>query len=386
MAQLTVVALGPDEESCDSLKVALQDTGVTEKILRAKYPVSDDWLRDLAAFGIGAVLVVVPEGDGSAALETIARARDFLPGARLIAAGQLKDSRVIVEAMRAGASDFLEYPPKSAELASALFHKSAQRESRAKIYTFVNAKGGCGSTTIAVNTALTLTNFSDRVLLVDLAAPGNAALHLNLNPRFTIGDMYENLHRMDSVLLEQLITIHASGLHVVAGREEPDAPIPSEQFAGLFDLLAKHYEFVIVDASTRFDEATRKVCEFSEAVLMVAQTDLASIWNAQRLRKFFSCGLTSDKIKLVLNRYKKTPGLDEGQVEQASGCKIAWKFPNQFVRVTHAITTGTPVTQTDSDLSPAFSAFVQALIGRSPSKARREDKRVPAAMKNPSLD
>jgi Flp pilus assembly CpaE family ATPase len=375
MGQLSVVALGPNQESCEALKSALQSTGLVEKIIRLTYPVGDEWLRDLAGIGVTVVTVDVPPQDPSAGLEAIARVHEYLPGARVIAFGDSRGARTIVEAMRAGASDFLDYSHQAGELSRALLYKVAKQQSRGKIFSFINAKGGSGATTLAVNTALTLMDFSERVALVDLATPGNASLHLNLTPKYTLKDVTSNLHRMDMVLLEQLMAKHASGLDVLPGADEPIENPALDRLAFLFDLLASTYEFVVVDASSRLDEITRKVCDFSDAVLMIAQTDLASLWNAQRVRKYLARDTNPELIRLVLNRYKKVPGVTDKDMEQASGCKLAWSFPNQFVSVTNAITIGTPVTQTDCDLTPAFASFVEFLTGRSRLRSRRDEKR-----------
>lgn len=65
-------------------------------------------------------------------------------------------------------------------------------------------------------------------------------------------DALRNLHRMDVSLLDGFVTTTKEGLHLLAGPQQlyPYKPQPSE-LARLFDLLVKHYRFVIVDASSR---------------------------------------------------------------------------------------------------------------------------------------
>src|ERR1039458_6315583 len=85
--------------------------------------------------------------------------------------------------------------------------KSAQRSSsKARVFTFLNAKGGAGATTTAVNTAVALQEAHGRVVLVDFAPIGHAALQLNLRPQFTLMEISDQRHRMDVSLLDGLMT------------------------------------------------------------------------------------------------------------------------------------------------------------------------------------
>ncbi len=95
------------------------------------------------------------------------------------------------------------------------------------MFPVVNAKGGSGATTVAVNLALALQAAHGHTALVDLAPLGHAALHLNVKPAFNVADATRNLHRMDSSLLESFMTRHKGGLQLLAGTNMPAALEPS---------------------------------------------------------------------------------------------------------------------------------------------------------------
>ena len=155
------------------------------------------------------------------------------------------------------------------------------------------------------------------VVLVDFAPIGHAALHLNLRPQFGVLDALQNLHRLDVSLLDGLMTPTKEGLHLLAGPQQPypTEPTPGE-LARLFDLLVNHYRFVVVDASSRLDPTTRLLSDLSNAVLVVAQTDVVSLWSAGRIHAFLEEGTGRDRLRMVLNRYKKIPGFTEDDIEQ----------------------------------------------------------------------
>ena len=90
-------------------------------------------------------------------------------------------------------------------------------KARGKVFTVVNAKGGSGATTIAVNLALALHSAHGNVALIDIAPLGHAALHMNVKPQFTVVDAIRNLHRLDSSLLDSFMTRHNGGLQLLAG-------------------------------------------------------------------------------------------------------------------------------------------------------------------------
>ena len=86
--------------------------------------------------------------------------------------------------MRAGVREFIERPTTATDLLDAFVRLTATRRkpgresSRGKVFTIVNAKGGNGATTVAVNLALALQSIHHSTALVDMAPLGHCALHL----------------------------------------------------------------------------------------------------------------------------------------------------------------------------------------------------------------
>src|SRR5207302_1884950 len=228
---------------------------------------------------------------------------------------------------------------------------------RGKVFSVLNAKGGSGATTVAVNLALALQAAHGQTALVDLAPLGHAALHLNLKAVFTVADAMRNLHRMDASLLESFMTRHNSGLQLMAGTNVPAAVDPSTtEFVRLFDMLVTHYRYVVVDASTRFDAASRLIANLSECVLLVACTDVASLCSAARVQQYLGETGSRERVRLVLNRFRQVPGFSEADAETAAGAKVLWRVPNQYFAISSAIDRGTPVMdQRNSEIARCFS-------------------------------
>jgi pilus assembly protein CpaE len=159
------------------------------------------------------------------------------------------------------------------------------------------------------------------------------------------------------------MTRHSGGLQLLAGANAPSLTEPSTaEFARLFDMLVSNFRYVVVDASSRVDAATRLVCNLSETVLLVTHADVASLWSASRIAQYLGETGGREKIKLVLNRYRKIPGFSESDAEAAAGVKLVWKIPNHYVAISQAIDRGIPVLQQNhSEIARSFTALAQQL-------------------------
>jgi pilus assembly protein CpaE len=291
------------------------------------------------------------------------------PESAVFAIGSISQPQVIVNAMRAGAREFIERPTTTTDLLEAFVRLSAaqrrvkQEGARGKVFSVINAKGGSGATTVAVNLALALQSSHGQTALVDLAPLGHAALHLNVKPLFSVADATRNLHRMDASLLESFMVRHNGGLQLLAGTSTPATLDPSTaEFVRLFDMMVSHYRYVVVDVSTRFDACSRLVSNLSECVLLVACTDVASLWSAARVQQYLGESGGRERVRLVLNRFRKVPGFSETDAEAAAGAKLLWRVPNQYFAVSTAIDRGVPLMeQSHTEIARCFAGLAQEL-------------------------
>jgi septum formation inhibitor-activating ATPase MinD len=97
-------------------------------------------------------------------------------------------------------------------------------------------------------------------------------------------------------------------------------------------------------------------------VLVVAQTDVVSLWSAARIHAFLEEGSGRDRLRMVLNRYKKIPGFSDDDVQQVTNCKVLWKVPNAFQAISPSIDHGTPVVlQEGLEISRSYRALAETL-------------------------
>ncbi len=372
MQGVAVAVLTEDKERLPVLRHRLDSTQVGHSVFSyAGFPAgsADPILRQIQDVHAEVVLVDIDPRNEARALSAIELIKSATNDLTIFAVGTMTSPNTIVSAMRAGASEYLERDSAAEAIAEALNRFSTARSKarsasgRARIFTVTNAKGGAGATTVAVNTATALQELQGGVLLVDFAPLGHAALHLNLRPAFGVFDALQNLHRLDPSLLKGLLTQCNGGLHLLAAPQQPFSLAPTAaELARLFDFLVAHFRYVVVDCSNRVDATARLLCELSNAVLLVAQTDVVSLWSAGRMRPYLEEGAARDRVRLVLNRYKKIPGFGDEDVEKATDCKLLWKLPNNYQATAPSIDKGIPVTfQENSDIARSFRGLASAL-------------------------
>jgi pilus assembly protein CpaE len=273
MPEVSAIIIAPDTEQRAVLQVLVDGTNVAHTIHASpSFPLvaTDPLVRRIHGENAVVVLVDIPRDNPQPALRAIELLRQEVPELPIFAIGSLSQPQVIVNAMRSGAQEFLERPATTKELLEAFVRlttakrRSQRDENRGKMLVVINAKGGSGCTTVAVNLALALQNTHGNTALIDVAPLGHCALHLNLQPLFTVADAIRNMNRLDSSLLEGFMTRHSGGLHLLAGPNTPVGAEPSTtDYAKLFDLLVGHFRYVVVDISSRMDATTQLVANLT---------------------------------------------------------------------------------------------------------------------------
>jgi pilus assembly protein CpaE len=188
----------------------------------------------------------------------------------------------------------------------------------------------------------------------------------------------ENLHRLDRDFLRELVTKHKSGLDILAGSEQFDRP--NAQDAGaveeLLRLLARMYEFIVIDTGNTINACALAALYAAETVFLVANPDVPSIRNAQRMvERVRQLGAGSERVKVLLNRVSDQHLIAPKQIETALGYSIHHAFPSDYRSVSEALNSGVPLTLANhSEIAAQFGSFVRNLVGR-PEVAKPEPEK-----------
>jgi len=380
MHAIGVSILSESPERLGMLQQRIESTQLGRVVFtHSTFPASaaDPAIRRMQDLRTEVVLVDIGSHETGRAMRAIEFIHANVADASVFAAGAMNDPTVIVSAMRSGAREYLERDAGTESFSDALRRfaatsaKARASSGRARILAVVNAKGGAGATTVAVNTGVALEQSHGKTVLVDVGLLGHAALHLNVQPGFSITDALQNLHRMDSALLQSFVTPCKGGLHLLAGPQQPLPLAPSAaELARLFDLLVSHFQYVIVDCSNRTDTLFRMIADLANAVLLVTQADVVSLWSASRVHSFLEQGSGRDRARLIVNRFKKIPGFTDEDIQKVTNCKLLWKLPNNFHAAGPSADKGNPVAfHENNELGRSFHALATVLAGASGSES-----------------
>jgi pilus assembly protein CpaE len=233
---------------------------------------------------------------------------------------------------------------------------------------FFGAKGGAGTTTMAVNCGVEIARLSKRsTIIVDLKPGlGEVSLFLGIRPRYSVLDALDNLHRLDKEFLRELVSKHKSGLEILAGSDHFDRPGAADGTAieELFRLLTRQYEYIVVDAGSQINSCTVAALYTADQMFLVANPDVPSIRNAQRLlERVRDLGACGERTRVLLNRAAEPYPIPPKQIETALGHPIHHTFPSDYKTVSAALNSGVPLALAgNSDIATQFDQFTRRLL------------------------
>ncbi len=281
------------------------------------------------------------------------------PGMRVVAAGPTLSQDLLLEAMRAGISEFLPRPVEEQDLSDAVMRirRKLRRGGSAvgegepgKLFSLFAAKGGVGTTTAATNLAVQIHRLTGkRVLLIDLDLElGETALLLGVRPRFNFVDMVKNFHRMDAELLASYIERHESGVHLLSSPVRPERieEVTAEEVRTVLRFLKQHYDYIIIDTSKTFSPHSAAAFEEADLVLLLTTPDLPSLRNAKRsipILERVTGGKGANRVRLVVNRAHARTVITLDDIRRTLELDIFWTLANDYAAISASVNAGKPV-------------------------------------------
>jgi pilus assembly protein CpaE len=320
--------------------------------------------------------VTVRQMDG---YEVAAKIRAEEAGARhvpIIILTADKDVQGKVRALRAGADDYLIKPFHPAELVArikslmARFQPSESlvgRPPMGRVHAYYGAKGGVGTTTIAINAAIALHSLGRRVCLVDGNLQfGDHRVFLDLGlDRKSVVDLV-SAPSMDADLMKSIVVKHDSGVDLLLAPPSPEAAdlVTAGHLHQILEILGGLYDYVIVDIDKRLEDRNLMVLDVADTIFAVMTADLSCLKNVRLLLETIGhLGYEQSKLKLVLNRSNAYTGISVKSAEGALRRPIEFQVVNEYRGAISALNTGAPfmIGKADSVLGRSVADFAKAL-------------------------
>ena len=376
---LRISICDPDEKTRDYLKKYL--IGMDQIWLEAdcsRY----EFFSDIVAQTTPDVAIIDIDADEEKALALVETLSRTHPTVGIIVVSLRTDGQMILKAMRSGAREFLNSPIQIDELVGALDRVSSagdsgSRSNSGSIIAVAGASGGVGTTSIAINLAVSLAQNPERsVALLDMdLALGDADVFLDMIPDYTLLDVAQNISRLDLALLRKSLTKHDSGVYLLPRpvQIEDTAAISTEDFTRVLGLLKASFTHLVIDLSKSYSRLDIAALEASKHILLLTQLDLPCLRNVVRLlTSLETYEGVNEKVKVIVNR----SGLDKSQISSAKAeetidREIFWRIPNNYGVISECRNNGVPlmtlfptkaITHSISELAEKLSGSVSAEV------------------------
>lgn len=346
-----------------------RDRQIEELLQTAGVRVTPLKIDDLAALAqpsaVQPSLVIVDLRERAALPPTVAMIRRQHPTTGVVIVAADLEPALMLEAMRAGVTELVTVPLNIVELQAAIHRvtTSAVPTALGEVFAFVGAKGGVGTTTVAVNVATALAQQgSGSTLLIDLhLAYGDAAVFLGTEPRFSVIDALENVRRLDKAFLNGLVAHVNGGLALLASSDRASAaPADTATIRALVDAAAQHYRYVVLDVPR--SDVTLAALDAAARIVIVANQELATVRAATRLATMLRQRYGKDRLSVVVSRVDQHSDIGQDDVEKVLGSPVAHTFPSNYRLALQALNTGRPVVLDNHNrLAASLTGFARFL-------------------------
>lgn len=238
-----------------------------------------------------------------------------------------------------------------------------------RVIAFFGAKGGVGTTMLAVHLATHLVRqHGKKTLIIDHKQQlGHVALYLGLKDAlYHFDELLRNADRLDSELLNGFVIRHRSGLDVIASPEMSAGPheTTGDELERVMDFLRREYDFVLIDSSAASPDTKTSIVEQSDEIYIVSTPDVASLRDLARLVENLSLSESStSKLRVVVNRSTATDSITPEQIEKVVRFPISIAVPNNYFELLRAINDGEPIPpQRRTEFNQAIARWANRVV------------------------
>lgn len=211
------------------------------------------------------------------------------PGTQLIVVGHKNDIHLYQKLLSMGVANYIVYPVTISTIISSIseVYREPGREKIGKVFAFIGAKGGVGSSTIAQNVAFDLAQNRDAdVLLVDMDLSfGTSALNLDVEPNQGLIELIDQAERVDVAMLDRVLVKRGVHLNLLGSTASLENPRDLDEFSveRIIDVAQTHIPNIVLDIPHCWSEWAQRALVAADKVAVVATPDIVSLRNASAM-------------------------------------------------------------------------------------------------------
>jgi pilus assembly protein CpaE len=247
----------------------------------------------------------------SALIEGALEAKPMLA---IVALGDGMDNQLVLNAMRAGARDFVAYGSRASEVAGLVRRLNkrlppvATNAQLGGLTVLYGTQSNSDGALLANHMAQVVQKSGQQTLLLDLGLPrGDSLALLGLESSFHFGDALRHLRRLDATLIDSAFTSTEAGLRILAyaNHDEPLESTSAAELYMLFSALRQHFQHIVVNLTGQSDsEALRTfVSHCDKLIWYTDQNVLNCRRNLAVLNLWREKGMKLDHARLLVDGY-----------------------------------------------------------------------------------
>lgn len=372
----------PDVDLNERLEAVLTEIGVVS-VTRTleRYPNVLELLRIVRAHAPHVIFVSTEST--AKAMEVAREVEKNVPGVQIVAISRFVDPQILLEIMRAGIREFASLPFDRQALTDALIRirdtvqlRPPSIEVTNQVFSFLPAKAGVGTSTIALNAAVAMSRLPNvNVLLSDFDLnSGMVRFMLKLDSSYCVTHAAEHALEMDESMWPSMVTTVEKLDVLHAGKLNPDFRIEPTQIRHLLDFMRRNYGALCFDLSGNLEKYSLEIMHESKRIFLVCTPEIPSLHLAREKYLYLKQVDLAERVCIILNRCQKRSLISPAQIEQLLGVPVYMTFPNDYQGVQRALTAGRWV-EPGSDLGKQFSVLVQTMFETKPAATQGEAKK-----------
>ncbi len=227
-----------------------------------------------------------------------------------------------------------------------------KEESLGKLFTFLSAKGGTGTSSLCANVAMNIAEAEPeaKVVVVDMVLPiGSIASIIGYEGSIdltTITDLSPEEITAD-FLRDSLPYIDSWKFHLLAGAPSPEASnlLRVENIHPLFDILQEVFDYIIIDLGRSLSRISLPLIQQSDLIIFIMGTDQGTVKITETVTEYLkSLNIDFRKLYPILNRAIGLEGLTKADAEEVLNIEIKMTVPYMGGNFTLANNQSQPIT------------------------------------------
>jgi Flp pilus assembly CpaE family ATPase len=293
------------------------------------------------------------------------------PSVHIVGLSSDNSKELLLAAIRTGMRDVLDCPlvledvHRCLRQAFSLMEDSPAGPShRRQVISFLPAKAGSGTSTVALHTACTMARFgSARVALMDLDFDyGILDFMLKLPFDYGLNQIAEFASRMDDSIWSRFVSKYGDLDVLRAGVPQTNRPVTSRDMEHILGYARGNYDVICIDLPGASNGLSTSVLEQSDLIFLVCTPDLPSVHLVRKHMATLRAMKLDTRTRVVYNRCQASSPLSRADVEAVLDCEVYAMIDNDYHALQRALINGRPVDM-ETPLGRTYSSLVNKILG-----------------------